>query len=57
MKKILFKDLEKGKSFLLNGLYAIKASETKVHFTKLGVNGFIEFNDSDELEIEEDNNV
>jgi len=53
MKKILFKDLEKGKSFLLNGLYAIKVSESKVHFTKLGVNGFIEFNDSDELEIEE----
>ena len=52
--KILFKDLEKGKAILFNGSYAIKIDNKRIHVTKLGVDGFIEFKEDEELEIEED---
>jgi hypothetical protein len=54
MKKILFKDLEKGKSFLLNGLYAIKVDSKRILVSKYGSDGFIDMNENDELEMHED---
>jgi hypothetical protein len=54
MKKILFKDLEKGKSFLLNGLYAIKVDSKRILVSKYGSDGFIDMNENDELEMYED---
>ena len=56
--KILFKDLERGKAFLFNGAYAIKVDDKKILVTRFGADGFIEFNQDEELEIsEEDNDV
>lgn len=55
-KKILFRDLEKGKSFLFNGAYAIKIDNKRIHVTKLGTDGFIELDENEELEISEDEN-
>jgi len=54
--KILFKDLEKGKSFLFNGAYAIKIDNKRIHVTKLGTDGFIELDENEVLEISEDEN-
>lgn len=54
--KILFKDLEKGKAILFNGSYAIKIDNKRIHVTKLGVDGFIELDENEELEINEEEN-
>lgn len=54
---IKFKDIEKGKSILFNGNYAIKIDDIRLHVTKLGVDGFIEFKPDEEIEIIEDNDV
>jgi hypothetical protein len=54
---IKFKDLEKGKSILFNDNYAIKIDDTRLHVTKLGADGFMEFSPDDEIEIVEDNDV
>jgi hypothetical protein len=54
--KILFKDLDRGKSFLFNGAYAIKVDDKKILVTRFGSDGFIEFNQDEELEISEDEN-
>ena len=54
MKKILFKDLEKGKSFLFNGSVAIKVDSKRILVSKYGSDGFIDMNENDELEMYED---
>ena len=54
--KILFKDLEKGKAILFNVSYAIKIDNKRIHVTKLGVDGFIELDENEELEINEEEN-
>lgn len=54
--KILFRDLEKGKAILFNGSYAIKIDNKRIHVTKLGVDGFIELDENEELEISEEEN-
>lgn len=54
--KILFKDLERGKAILFNGSYAIKIDNKRIHVTKLGVDGFIELDENEELEINEEEN-
>ena len=54
--KILFKDLEKGKAILFNGSYAIKIDNKRIHVTKLGVDGFIELDENEVLEISEEEN-
>lgn len=54
--KILFRDLEKGKAILFNGSYAIKIDSKRIHVTKLGVDGFIELDENEELEISEEEN-
>ncbi len=52
---IKFKDLEKGKSVLFNGSYAIKVDDKRLHVTRFGADGFIEFSPDEELEIIEAN--
>lgn len=54
MKKILFKDLEKGRAFLFNGAYAIKVDSKRILVSKYGSDGFIDMNENDELEMYED---
>ena len=55
-KKILFKDLERGKSFLFNGAYAIKVDDRRILVTRFGADGFIEMDEMEVLEISEEEN-
>lgn len=56
IKKILFRDLEKGKSFLFNGSVAIKVDNKRILVSRYGSNGFIEMDEMEVLEISEDEN-
>ena len=52
--KILFRDLERGKSFLFNGAYAIKVDDRRILVSRFGADGFIEMDEMEVLELEED---
>jgi hypothetical protein len=54
--KILFRDLEKGKSFLFNGAYAIKVDDKRILISRFGADGFIELDEMEVFEISEDEN-
>ena len=52
-----FKDLDKGVIMEYNGHYAVKHSDTVLHVTRLGVDGYISIDPEQEFEVETKENV
>lgn len=51
MAEIKFSDLEIGTPVLFNGHYARKTKANEIHVPRLGVDGFFEIRDEQELEV------